>query len=859
MYEGMISNSYARGRTESHDNVGGLVGRVYWYSPLISNSYSTGYVSGDYTSEGGLIGMGSADVRNCFWDRNTSGVGTSNGGTPKDTADMKTQSTFTDAGWDFDSIWCMLEDVTYPVLLWQDKEPPIADAGPDQTVDEGTLVTFDGSGATDDLWITNITWSLTDGAAVTLSGVSPAHLFDDPGAFVVTQTVTDQVGRQSTDAMTVTVNDITPPTADAGADLTVDEGALMTFNGTGCLDNVGIVNYTWTFVDGALITLYGAQPSYRFDVPGAFEVTLNVTDAVGLWGIDGMTVTVVDVTSPVADAGPDQAVDEGTVVALDGSGSTDNVGIVNYTWTLTAGAPVALFGARPTYLFEDPGTFVVTLNVTDAEGNWGTDEVVVTVNDASQPVADAGPDHTVVAGTVVTFDGSGSLDNVGIAHYAWTFTDGAPVALSEVRPTYRFDSPGVFTVSLNVTDAAGNWDTDEMTVTVEPSPFPVAEAGEDQAVDQGTTVTLDGSGSSDSRGIVGYNWTFTDDALVALHGARSTYKFDAPGLFLVTLNVTNSLGNWDTDTVTIAVRDTTPPVADAGPDLTVDPGALVTFDGRGSHDNVGIVNYTWDIDCGGGTVVLYGALASFTFDAPDLCLVVLRVLDAAGNLDTDAMTLDVGDHIPPVANAGPDRTVPAGATVTLDGSLSTDSGAMTYSWNLTYDGVPRSLSGVAAQFTFDEGGVYEVVLTVTDAWGNRGNDTVVVTVVDTGTVTGTVLDEDGKAVEGATVRVDAADGRAYTATTAANGSFALSVFHGPFNWSISKDGYEAISGSSSVNAMQEADLDLSGTPLVREGGEAPARTSLIVRAVVIVLAAVAVALLALDRRRKDEVGGKGTA
>ena len=123
-------NSYATGRVTGNDNVGGLVGRND-NTGSVSDSYSTGSVTGN-THVGGLIGRnGSTDpMTNSFWDTQTSGQGSSDGGTPKTTPEMKDFSTFDGAGWDIttvadsstrntDYIWNIVDDATYPFLSWQ--------------------------------------------------------------------------------------------------------------------------------------------------------------------------------------------------------------------------------------------------------------------------------------------------------------------------------------------------------------------------------------------------------------------------------------------------------------------------------------------------------------------------------------------------------------------------------------------------------------------------------------------------------------------------------------------------------------------------------------------------------------------
>jgi PKD repeat protein len=98
-----------------------------------------------------------------------------------------------------------------------------------------------------------------------------------------------------------------------------------------------------------------------------------------------MIVTVRDIAPPVANAGPDQTVNEYIGMQFDGSGSTDDVGIASYVWTFIDGTPKTLDGIAPTYLFSNPGNYSVTLNVSDAAGNWAIDTVTITVRDNTPP------------------------------------------------------------------------------------------------------------------------------------------------------------------------------------------------------------------------------------------------------------------------------------------------------------------------------------------------------------------------------------------------------------------------------------------------------------------------------------------
>ena len=102
----VISDCFARGDVTGDRQVGGAIGYTAG-AATVDDSYSTGVVTGN-ADVGGLIGERTgapAVVSNCFWDTETSGTAVSDGGTGKTTAEMKTKSTFTDAGWDFIIIW----------------------------------------------------------------------------------------------------------------------------------------------------------------------------------------------------------------------------------------------------------------------------------------------------------------------------------------------------------------------------------------------------------------------------------------------------------------------------------------------------------------------------------------------------------------------------------------------------------------------------------------------------------------------------------------------------------------------------------------------------------------------------------
>ena len=190
------------------------------------------------------------------------------------------------------------------------------------------------------------------------------------------------------------------------------------------------------------------------------------------------------------------------------------------------------------------------------------------------PSANAGPDQTVDAGSTVTLDGSGSSDSDGtIASYLWEQPTGPAASLSNtdqasasfVAP--QVDSTVTLTFRLTVTDDDGATASDDVSVTIQGTPAnqaPNANAGPDRAVDAGSTVTLDGSGSSDSDGtIVSYLWEQTTGPTVSLSNpAQASASFVASQVEMTItltfrLTVTDDDGATASDDASVTIQPQT--------------------------------------------------------------------------------------------------------------------------------------------------------------------------------------------------------------------------------------------------------------------------------------------------------------
>ena len=262
---------------------------------------------------------------------------------------------------------------------------------------------------------------------------------------------------------------------------------------------------------------------------------------------------------PVANAGSDRSTTAGVALTLSGSGSDSDGSISSYVWNFGDGTANGS-GASVSHVYSTPGTYTARLTVTDNAGATGTDTAIVTVTSASNqpPVANVSPSVVSTQTLVpVSFSGSGSSDPDGtIASYSWNFGDGGTASGMNVSRTYS--TSGSYTAVLTVTDNLGGTATRSVPVTVI-NRAPIANAGADQSATAGTSVTLNGSGSSDQDGsITSYAWNFGDGTATG-SGVSVGHVYATAGTFTATLTVTDNKGTTSTDSAVITVTNGTPP------------------------------------------------------------------------------------------------------------------------------------------------------------------------------------------------------------------------------------------------------------------------------------------------------------
>ena len=592
---------------------------------------------------------------------------------------------------------------------------PVADAGENREVCSGESILFDASNSVDpDGGLLLYEWDFGEGTTSDL--VNPTMIYETPGAYPVTLRVRNGKGTDwGTDMDRVAVVVQEGPIADAGPDLTVYANQAVRFDGSGSTDVDGSVNaFSWTLTDGG--TLSGERPEYRFRKPGTYVATLTINgEAVGdCSSLDTDTATITVLAGPSQDIVAADRAAAGVAaqysVALT---DLDTGEVVGHAWEFSDGATAE--GTEVSHTFSEPGTHFATL-VTKLTGTaTGLDLIEsrrkVVVNAA--PMARFDSPDVAAAGTAIVLDASASNDPDGVIRdFIWDFGDGNTG--SGVVASHSYAKAGSYMIRLTVADDAGVQNSVvhlEKQITVNPAPVAGLSLSKQYCV--GSSVPM----SVDVPEATQVGWSFGDGNTAT--GTTVRHVYAQPGLYPVNVSLDDGKGLLNSQrSEEIYARINAAPVAIAGRDRTVDPGAPVIFDASGSGDLDGeIVGYRWEF---GDGVTLDGATVERSFDASGPVQAVLIVTDDSGSECAEGRdAVNVLVNGPPRVDAGPDREVLVGAahdTIEFDVRDATDPDGhgLSFTWDF---GDGATATGSVVRHSYSAADSYEVTVTARDTTG----------------------------------------------------------------------------------------------------------------------------------------------
>ena len=606
----------------------------------------------------------------------------------------------------------------------------------------------------------NITWSTTrgmflDGTTLYVVSSTNGQLlrigFVDgapTGTSTVADTTTDWRGRA---LFLASVRPNVAPSAAFTSDCT---GISCTFDATGSADSDGTISaYEWTFSDGD--EAGGPNPQKDFAETGTYDVTLTVTDDGGLSSSVTHQVSVEKPNEPpTARFG---TTCDFLTCDFDATASTDSDGTVaDYTWDFGDGGTGT--GSTPNHAYENPGTYTITLSVTDDDGatdDTSSSQVVVAapaastvsyvggaVNQGNVATPNVTTPSTLSAGDrlvmVLSLNSSSRVLSPPTGITDWTvldtttsgsmqtrvYTKVATAADANKRVTVSLDGAAKYTMTVAVYSGvrAGSVVHADFAETVNQAghatPTVDAPAGSwvvSYWADKSSATTgfaLPGPVTG-RQALCSTGTGHVCSSLADSGGAVPTGQYG--GLVATADAASGTATTWS-----IVLRTIEPNQAPTASFTYTCDGADCAFDGRGSTDADGsVASYAWDF--GDGSTAT-GATATHDFVTSGTRDVTLTVTDDEGTQGSFVVPVQVVRN-----NASPTASFTVDCTFldcSFDASASADGdgGLTSYTWEFG-DGATDTTTGASPNHSYDTAGPYLVTLTVTDNDGATGSTT----------------------------------------------------------------------------------------------------------------------------------------
>ena len=392
--------------------------------------------------------------------------------------------------------------------------------------------------------ITGWSWDFGDGTFSLVQ--NPIHSFPSAGNYNVTLTASSSTGCSSTITHIAIVNPL--PVADFSFSNNC-LGNQVIFTDQSNVTSGNITSYSWDLGDGTTSSI--KNPAHAYATAGNYSVNLLVTTAGGCSQTINKTVTIHPSPSASFSTTP---VCQGNGTIFTNTSTITTGSITTFAWDFND--TYSSSQNSPTHTFITSGTFAVKLIVGSSFGCLDTSINNVIVYPT--PAANAGVNQVICSGNTASLTASGGIS------YSWN-----PGAISGQTITLSPSISTTFTVT--VTDVNGCTSTDAAGVFV--NPLPNAQAGNDQSVCSGNSITLNGTGG------VTYNW---------LPGGMttSTITVQPSSTIDYILSITDANGCTDEDTVKVTVNNL--PTVVASPNNSICSGSTTSLTATGA------TNYLWN-------------------------------------------------------------------------------------------------------------------------------------------------------------------------------------------------------------------------------------------------------------------------
>ena len=308
--------------------------------------------------------------------------------------------------------------------------------------------------------ITEFLWKFGDGVESTEP--NPSHEYEYPGLYNVTLTVTDNQEKTSTYLTKCTIEATNiPPYASINGPYNGKAGQLIQFNSTDTFDLDGIIiEYHWVFGDGTSSS--EPNPMHSYSETGTYTISLTITDEKNSENTDETRVEIEDNIPPIPVLYGPISVETGKSITFSGVNSSDVDGeIVEYLFDF--GDNTFTFGLEVTHVFSKPGTYNISLSVTDDQQNQKVTSTTCLVYYNIPPEVMPGGPYMGIEGEEVFFTPIINDIDEWVTDVFWDFGDGS--TSDGESPVHIFEKPGDFNVYITLIDNQGK-QTVESTIAV---------------------------------------------------------------------------------------------------------------------------------------------------------------------------------------------------------------------------------------------------------------------------------------------------------------------------------------------------------------------------------------------------------
>ncbi len=521
-----------------------------------------------------------------------------------------------------------------------------------------------------------VAWHWDFGDNQTADVQNPEHIYADPGKYLVMLTITDSGGLKASGSKEITVlpPGNNPPISNFTY-LQQNRKLVIDFTDTSSDSDGFITTWNWDFGDSSFDTIQ--NPSHSYALAGTYQVTLTATDNDG----KSSSITKKVVVDPLVNQPPIITSITGSQTSFKPSlivkfieTSSDTDGYVSkWDWNFGDGQTFSTTDStlkNPSHTFFNPGTYRVSLTVTDDGLPDGTNKKTATSFiqfTVEPPPANQPPialftldTNNVFAPVLINFTDASTDADGRIVSWLWEFETGRSEFYNaqtyQKTVSYTFNKSGTYPVKLTVRDDGNLSSTYILDIVIKNNPpIPILSAFPNPVLSQ-TLVNFFGNNSYDSDGnITKYAWDFGDGTVISQGTTTESHSYAKPGAYIASLTVTDNVGDSSTVNTVITVTNRNPVARITYTSLNVKAPGNLTFNGDTSSDPDGIISsYSWTVSNGLSATT---PNATFNFTTEGTYTVTLLVADNSGGTDSTSVIVNVTppDNILPIAILSVDK------------------------------------------------------------------------------------------------------------------------------------------------------------------------------------------------------------